>query len=163
MINKQIILNKSEINSKITRIAFSIVEDYYMEKSITLIGFEKNGYTIGKKIKKIIEKNHNINVTLHSIKNLDEYQYKITPKLTKDTIKNIFLIDDVLKSGKTIIYGIKEILLHNIENLKTIILVNRNHNKFPIGVDYVGLNLSTTLQEHIEVILTEKEEVVYLM
>ena len=56
-----------------------------------------------------IEKNHNINVTLHSIKNLDEYQYKITPKLTKDTIKNIFLIDDVLKSGKTIIYGIKEI------------------------------------------------------
>ena len=89
MMNKQIILNKSEIKSKITRIAFSIIEDYYMEQSVTLIGFEKNGHTIGKKIKKIIEKNHNMNVVLHSINSLDEYQYRITPKLTKETIKNI--------------------------------------------------------------------------
>ena len=69
----------------------------------------------------------------------------------------------MLKSGRTIIYGIKEILEHNIDSLKTIILINRNHNKFPIGVDYVGLNLSTTLKNHIEVILKKEKEVVYLM
>ena len=77
-------------------------------------------------------------------------------------MKNVFLVDDVLKSGRTIIYGIKEILKHNIDNLKTIILVNRNHNQFPIGVDYVGLNLSTTLKDHITVIMNKDEEIAYL-
>ena len=71
-------------------------------------------------------------------------------------------MDDVLKSGKTIIYGIKEILKHDINSLKTIILVNRNHHLFPVSADYVGLNLSTTLKDHIEVILTDKKEVIYL-
>ena len=76
---------------------------------------------------------------------------------------SFFLADDVLKSGKTIMYGIKAILEYPVENLKTIILVNRNHNQFPIGVDYIGLNLSTTLKDHIKVILTQKEESVYLV
>ena len=92
MMNKQIILNKSEIKTKITRIQFSIIEDYYMEQSVTLIGFDKNGHTIGKKIKKIIEKNHNINVTLHSIKNLDEYQYRYKKNMIKfDFSKNYYI------------------------------------------------------------------------
>ena len=56
MKKKQIILNKEEINNKINRIGFSIIEEYYQEKSITLIGFEKNGYTIAQKLKNIIDK-----------------------------------------------------------------------------------------------------------
>ena len=58
---------------------------------------------------------------------------------------------------------IDAILNYNIESLKTIILVNRNHHKFPIKADYVGLNLSTTLKEHIEVKLTKGKETAYLI
>ena len=72
-------------------------------------------------------------------------------------------MDDVLKSGKTIIYGIKEILKHDINSLKTIILVNRNHHQFPVAADYVGLNLSTTLKDHIEVVLSDEKEMAYLI
>ena len=162
MKKKQIILNKDQINNKINRIAYSIIEEYYEEKSITLVGFKENGYIIAKKLKTIIEKEHKIQITIHSIKSIGDNEYQIEPILKQRKIKNIFLVDDVLKSGKTIIYGIKEILTHNIESLKTIILVNRNHNQFPIGVDYVGLNLSTTLKDHIEVILKKDKEVVYL-
>ena len=163
MRRKQIVLNKEEINNKITRIGFSIIEEYYQEKSITIIGFQKNGYIIAEKIKTIIESNHKMDIFIHKIKMKKENNYEILPPLLNRNIKNIFLVDDVLKSGKTIIYGIKEILEYNVENLKTIILVNRNHNKFPIGVDYVGLNLSTTLKEHIQVILTKDKEIVYLI
>ena len=163
MEKKQIILNKEEINNKIKRIGFSIIEDYYQQKSITLIGFEKNGYIIAEKLKKNIEKEYKLKISLHKIKKMDEDEYKIHPPIQNDNPKHIFLVDDVLKSGRTIIYGIKEILEHNIESLKTIILVNRNHNEFPIGVDYVGLNLSTTLKDHIEVILRKDKEIVYLI
>ena len=162
MKKKQIILNQEEINNKINRIAFSIIEDYYDTKSITLIGFCKNGYRIAEKLKNIIEKKHSIKISIHSIKEIRKDQYKIDPPLNEKNCHTTFLVDDVLKSGRTIIYGIKEILTHDVQSLKTIILVNRNHNLFPIGVDYIGLNLSTTFNDHIEVILKEDEEVVYL-
>ena len=86
----------------------------------------------------------------------------MTPDINYE-LKNIFLVDDVLKSGKTIIYAIKEILKYEVDCLKTVILVNRNHNKFPIGVDYIGLNLSTTLKDHIEVIMEKNNESAYLV
>ena len=162
MKKKQIILNKEEITNKINRIAFSIIEDYHSEKSITLIGFDNNGYIIAEKIKQIITDKNNIKTSIHRIKKDKKNHFTITPPLKSDNMKNVFLVDDVLKSGRTIIYGIKEILTHNIDNLKTIILVNRNHNQFPIGVDYVGLNLSTTLKNHITVIMNKDEEIAYL-
>ncbi len=162
MNKKQIILNQEEITNKINRIAFSIIEDYHTEKSITLIGFDKNGYIIAEKIKQIITDENNIKTSIHRIKKDKKNHFTITPPLKSDNMKNVFLVDDVLKSGRTIIYGIKEILTHNIDNLKTIILVNRNHNQFPIGVDYVGLNLSTTLKDHITVIMNKDEEIAYL-
>ena len=161
MKKKQIILNKERITNTINRIAFSIIEDYHEEKSITLIGFDKNGYIIAKKIKKITESN-NISTIIHRIKKDKQNHFTITPQLSLDNLKNVFLVDDVLKSGRTIIYGIKEILKNDIISLKTIILVNRNHNRFPIGVDYVGLNLSTTLKDHITVIMEEDKEIAYL-
>ena len=122
-----------------------------------------NRFVKENQIKTIIESNHKMDIFIHKIKMKKENDYEILPPLLNRDIKNIFLVDDVLKSGKTIIYGIKEILEYNVENLKTIILVNRNHNKFPIGVDYVGLNLSTTLKEHIQVVLEKNKEIVYLI
>ena len=50
MRKKQIILDRTAIKNKINRIAFSIIEEYYNEKQITIIGFEKNGYIIAKKL-----------------------------------------------------------------------------------------------------------------
>ena len=163
MKKQQLILNRQAINNKIKRIGLSIIEKYHTQKTITLIGFEKNGYIIAQKLKEIIEETHNINIQIHKIKIDKNKTYQIIPKLRNTHLKNVFLADDVLKSGKTIMYGIKAILDYPVENLKTIILVNRNHNQFPIGVDYIGLNLSTTLKDHIKVILTQKEESVYLV
>ena len=163
MKKQQLILNKQAINNKIKRIGLSIVEKHHTQQTLTIIGFEKNGYIIAKKLKKNIEESYNINIQIHEIKVDKNETYKITPKLSNKNLKNVFLADDVLKSGKTIMYGIKTILEYPVENLKTIILVNRNHNQFPIGVDYIGLNLSTTLKDHIKVVFNEEEEAVYLI
>ena len=73
--------------------------------------------------------------------------------------KTVILIDDVLKSGKTIIHAIKELLKFNIKKLETVVLINRKHNVFPVGVNYVGLELSTTLEDHIEVILNDEKKI----
>ena len=70
MKKKQIILNKTQINNKINRIAYSIIEEYYEDKSITLVGFDNNGYIIAKKIKTIIEQEQDIKISIHKIKSM---------------------------------------------------------------------------------------------
>ena len=84
---------------------------------------------------------------------------KIFSNKIKDDYNSFVLIDDVLKSGKTIIHAIKELLKFNIKKLETVVLINRKHNVFPVGVNYVGLELSTTLENHIEVILDDKRKI----
>ena len=65
--------------------------------------------------------------------------------------KVVIIADDVLNTGKALIYCVKYLLDFPIKKMSTVILVDRNHKKYPIGTHYVGLSLSTTLQNHISV------------
>ena len=79
---------------------------------------------------------------------------EITTSLTeKDyTNKSLILVDDVLHSGTTLIYGVKHFLNVPLKQFKTAVLVDRNHKKFPIKADYKGISLSTSLNENVSVI-----------
>jgi pyrimidine operon attenuation protein/uracil phosphoribosyltransferase len=69
----------------------------------------------------------------------------------------IILIDDVASSGKTMLYALKPFLEMQPKKIETLVLVERTHKTFPVKVDYVGLSVATTLQEHIYVEVTEGE------
>ncbi len=94
----------------------------------------------------------------------DPLTAEIKISLTDKELKNkvIVLVDDVLNSGKTLIFGAKPFLVAPVKRLTTAVLVDRGHNRFPIKADLVGLSLSTTLQEHITVDLKKGNEAVYL-
>ena len=47
--------------------------------------------------------------------------------------------------------------------IKTVTLVDRKHRRFPIKANFVGLSLSTTLQDRVEVDLTSGSEKAYLV
>ena len=66
--------------------------------------------------------------------------------------KGIVLVDDVLNSGSTLIYGVKHFLEVPITKLKTAVLVDRNHKKYPVKVDFKGISLSTSLFEQVTVV-----------
>ena len=146
------ILTKNQIENKILRMSFQIIENNLEEEELHLIGLESNGHIIAQKIEKHITNNSKIKVTTIKMSlNKKVNQNATFSNKIESKNKTIILIDDVLKSGETIIHAIKELLKFNIKKLKTAILINRNHNIFPVGVNYVGLELSTTLEEHIKV------------
>ena len=72
------------------------------------------------------------------------------------------LVDDVLNSGTTLIYGVKHFLDVPLKQFKTAVLVNRNHKKYPVKADFKGISLSTSIHEHISVIFTGKKTKVIL-
>lgn len=153
------ILNKQQIENKILRISFEIIEGNLDANNILLIGLEKNGFIIAKKIQNFIQQKTSLNIGVVKMTLKKNNEKKIFSDKIKDDYNSFVLIDDVLKSGKTIIHAIKELLKFNIKKLETVVLINRKHNVFPVGVNYVGLELSTTLENHIEVILDDEKKI----
>ena len=66
------------------------------------------------------------------------------------------LVDDVLHSGTTLIYGIKHFLEVPLKQFNTAVLVDRNHKKYPVKADFKGISLSTSINENVSVVF-EKE------
>ena len=153
---KNTILDHDAIVHKIRRIAYQIYESNVDEKEVILAGIDSNGYTLAKKLKPILKKISTIEPVLcRVIINKKEPRNKITTSLSADdyTNKSVVLIDDVLNSGTTLVYGVKHFLDVPLKQFKTAVLVNRNHKKYPVKADFKGISLSTSLHEHVDVII----------
>ena len=153
--DKKKILNNLQIKKKIKRISLQIIESNNSEKEIVIAGIEKNGFIISKKISDEIENNSDIKVKLCKIiidKKNPRKKISTSLKLEDYQNKSMVLIDDVLNSGSTLIYSVKHFLDTDIKKIKTAVLVDRNHKKFPIKADFKGLSLSTSIQNHVEVV-----------
>ena len=96
----------------------------------------------------------NLNIKLCSLK-IDKKNplNNISTSLNSSEYKNksIVVVDDVLNSGSTLMYAVKHFLDTELRQLKTAVLVDRNHKKFPIKADFKGVSLSTSIQNHVKV------------
>ncbi|MGB0981414.1 MAG: phosphoribosyltransferase family protein [Winogradskyella sp.] len=158
-LTKNTILSHKAIEHKIMRIAYQIYESNVNETELIIAGIESNGYVLAKKIKHNLDKISEIKSTICKVTiNKKEPTKAITTSLDKSLYSNksLVLVDDVLNSGSTLIYGIKHFLDVPLKQFKTAVLVNRNHKKYPVKADFKGISLSTSLYEHVNVNLTQK-------
>ena len=120
--NRKIILNTEQINQKIARIAHQIIESNIDEKEVIIAGREINGYIIAVKLKEILTKISDLNITTCSVKiNKNNPLDEVATSLSKEEYRNksLVLVDDVLNSGATLIYAIKHFLDTEIKQFKT--------------------------------------------
>ena len=152
------VLNHNQILRICNRFAFQIIENSN-DNEILIIGIKSKGYEIAKIVKKQIETLVNTKVTLKHIK-IDKNNPKDSVKsdLSINDEKNtVFLIDDVLNTGKTLAYSIYYLLDYKFESIKTLVLIDRNHKKYPIKVDFKGVSLSTNIDDKVK-LLDEKKD-----
>lgn len=158
-----VILDHKQVGQKITRIAHEILENNFQEKSLVVLGIKNEGFILAQRLVAILGSISDINISLHdiSLNKKNPLESGLKSSLEAKSIKNkmVILVDDVLNSGKTLVYSAKFLLDHDVKGLQTVCLVDRKHRKFPIRADYVGLTLSTTLQEHITVKFGETDSV----
>lgn len=163
--SKNIILNHQEIEHKIKRIAYQIYETFVDEQTIVIAGISDNGYVFAQKIATSLRGISTLDVLLCEVKiNKQSLNDPITTSLPKEQYqgKGLVLVDDVLNSGTTLIYGVKHFLDVPLKKFKTAVLVDRNHKKYPVKADFKGISLSTSLLEHVQVIFEENESSAYL-
>jgi pyrimidine operon attenuation protein / uracil phosphoribosyltransferase len=163
---KSLILTKKQIQHRIKRIAFEILEENFKEKEVVFAGIYDRGYTFAKLLEKEFNSISDIKTSLVKI-TLDKVapsQSEVTLDVDVKNLKNksIILVDDVLSTGRTIAYSLKPFLNTRVKRIQTAFVVDRGHHSFPISADFVGYVMATTLQEHVEVNLSTKDMGVYL-
>ena len=160
------ILSHQQIQHKIRRIAYQIYEANVEEKKLIIAGIDGGGLQFAKKIQSVLKKITKAEVILCKVmmNKRNPLESGVTTSLSEAAYKNssVVLVDDVLNSGTTLIYGVHHFLRTPLKQLKTAVLVNRNHKKYPVKADYKGISLSTSLQEHIHVEFRAKNDAVFL-
>jgi pyrimidine operon attenuation protein/uracil phosphoribosyltransferase len=168
MSGKTILLTKEQIEAKINRIVHEIHELCFSEEEIIICGIiPGNGSTIAERIAKQLESISTLKIKRATIQinktNPLENKIKCALRSEEYANKTVVIVDDVSNSGKTLMYAAKYFLESPIKAIRPLVLVDRNHSRYPIKPSFVGMTVSTTLKDHIHVEMNETEEVVYLV
>ncbi|MCX6183058.1 MAG: phosphoribosyltransferase family protein [Bacteroidetes bacterium] len=165
--NNTVVLSKEKVLQKLNRLIHQIHENVFDEKEIIIAGIDGYGYVIAERIAKELGEISKMKIILSKI-NMDK-ENPLAQPITLEGVssaqyenKVILVVDDVINSGKTIIYAVNHFLDKPVKRIQTVVLVDRDHTRYPVKADYVGLSISTTLQENIRVSLEKNKEVIYL-
>jgi pyrimidine operon attenuation protein/uracil phosphoribosyltransferase len=160
MKDKKYILSAEVADKKLRRMALQVAEQNYSAKQLILIGIKTSGSVIAEKISGYLKEVFKGEIIVLELSLDKKKPSAITLNKKMDfNGKTIVLIDDVANSGRTMLYALKPLLEQLPDKIQTLALVERTHKTFPIDVDYIGLSISTTTDEHIYVEVENNEVV----
>lgn len=153
------VLSQNQILRICNRFAFQIIENNLKNEDILLVGIKEKGFEIAKLVMKEIQLISTKKVILKYIE-LDKKKPNCNIKSdleNKDNFNNVFLIDDVLNTGKTLIFSITYLLKFDFNSIKTLVLIDRNHKQYPVKIDFKGISLSTNINDNVNLVKNANE------
>ena len=150
---KNQVLDHKKIIRICNRLAYQIIENSENKKSIILVGIKEKGYEVSKLIMQELNKICSNKIILRYIeidKTSPKNSLKCNLESTFKSSEKVFLIDDVLNTGKTLMYSVNKLLDYDFNSIKTVVLIDRNHKKFPVKVDFKGISLSTNYDDTVK-------------
>ena len=153
-----------EVNQALDRLARAIVKAHGSTPDLIFVGVadggiglvqrlaEKVGESLGQKISLGI-----VDVSFHR----DDIGSNPIPNAAVPTDlppevegSSCILVDDVIFSGRTIRAALNELFDQGRpECVELAVLVDRGHRRLPFSPDYVGIELETTLEQNVEVLV----------
>jgi pyrimidine operon attenuation protein / uracil phosphoribosyltransferase len=147
-----LVLDKERISRKLRRMALEVAEQNIDEKQLIIAGIEGNGEIVARCLAKDLKELAGMSTDSITIRLNKKDPIEVSFDRSVDfNNKVIIIVDDVANTGKTMLYALKPFLNAHPKKIQTLVLVERSHKMFPIQTDYVGLSITTTLQEHIKV------------
>ena len=155
---KKQVLDFEKISRICGRLAYQILENNINEDEILLVGIKEKGYEIAKIIEQKLKDITSSKVHLKSI-TIDKKNPNLISEFEinfNQMPKSVYLVDDVLNTGKTLMFAVNSLLKYDFELMKTLVLIDRNHKRYPIKVDFKGISLSTNLDDTVKLISENK-------
>jgi len=163
------VMDGDDIRRAVTRIAHEIVEKNHGVTDVALIGVRSRGAPLAERLAKLLKQ---IEGSTVPVGKLDIGLYRddfaanpaARPALSPTSIpfnvdsKHVILVDDVLFTGRTVRAAISALLdLGRPASIQLAVLLDRGHRELPIRPDYVGKNLPTARNEHVQLHLLEDD------
>ena len=163
-----VVLDADRISRSLTRIAHEILERNRGVEELALVGIRTRGVPLARRLSAAIRGIHQhevptgaLDITLYR-DDLMRHPVGAQPVVGRTEIpfsiddRRILLVDDVLYTGRTIRAALDALIeFGRPKAIQLIVLVDRGHRELPIKADYVGKNIPTSLQQSVQVHLTE--------
>lgn len=163
------ILDNSDINRAIRRMAHEIIEKNKGTENLCLVGIQKGGVILANRLAsqiEAIETGHIEVGTLDITFYRDDLNTKEEQPVVKKTEipcsinnKTVVLVDDVLFTGRSIRAAMDALVdFGRPAYIQLAVLIDRGHRELPIRADYAGKNIPTSFNDLVEVTLEEDSE-----
>ncbi len=154
------LLDKEQIQRIIDRMSYQVLEFFYKQDYIFILGIETGGSALAKQLETKIQEISEIETKFISMKINKTNRSLHTTKMSDELPQNasILLVDDVANSGGTLSYALAHLLEYHPRQVTLAVLVDRKHKRFPVMADIVGKKLSTNINETVLVEFDESGE-----
>ena len=144
------ILGAEAIAHKVQRLAWELYDRHSKAKQLYVVGIQGNGYWLAQQLVAKLNAISDIKIELMELA-LDKSDPKPADmQIDLPSGAHVALVDDVLNSGRTLLWAVIKLMEFHPQQLSTTVLVDRSHKRYPVKADIKGLSLSTTLQETVK-------------
>ena len=163
------ILNAEEIDEALDQMASSIYEFVDDKDNLVLIGIRTGGVYLANRIHEKIKAKTGRDVAV-GILDIGLYRDDWTKLSTNPIVRStelpvcidgrvVVLVDDVFFTGRTVRAAMDALIdFGRPKRIELAVLVDRGHREFPVCANYVGITVSTTLDEVVNVYMREAGE-----
>lgn len=144
------ILGTEAIAHKVQRLAWELYDRHSKAEQLYVVGIQGNGYWLAQQLVAKLNSISDIKIELMELA-LDKSDPKPADmQIDLPSGAHVALVDDVLNSGRTLLWAVIKLMEFHPQQLSTTVLVDRSHKRYPVKADIKGLSLSTTLQETVK-------------
>jgi pyrimidine operon attenuation protein/uracil phosphoribosyltransferase len=162
------IMTADEIRRATIRLSHEIVEKQAGTDGLLLIGIQRRGVPLARRIADAIAENEGATVPVGAL-DITFYRDDLSLIAQQPIVKGtelpmgidgrtVVLVDDVLYTGRTIRAAMDALVdFGRPQAIRLAVLVDRGHRELPIRADHVGKNVPTSREELVKVHLEETD------
>jgi len=162
------VLDASDIDRALTRIAHEIVEANRGAQDLVILGIPTRGSVLAQRIAQRISDFEGVAVPAGSL-DITLYRDDLRMQPPRGLLptdipaegidgKTVVIVDDVLYSGRSVRAALDALTdIGRPEVVRLAVLIDRGHRQLPIRPDHVGKNLPTSLVQKVRVRLAEAD------
>jgi pyrimidine operon attenuation protein/uracil phosphoribosyltransferase len=150
MPSRTIIKTHNDIKRMLQRLSYEIAESFFSADEIYLVALNHRGLSIANEINQDLTRIlPNCTISLGNVDVIGDFTWSgVAPSQVSADIP-VVIIDDVIHSGSTVMKVLMALYDHGFKTIRTAFLADRQYRNYPVSADFIGVSLSTTLQEHV--------------